>query len=52
MNRKKLPFALLLVLMATVQPACKHEQMDTRKLYLKYLKSHIHKTANPVKQLF
>ncbi|WP_199141660.1 hypothetical protein [Pedobacter sp. ASV12] len=40
MNRKKLPFVLLLVLMATVQPACKHEQMDARKLYLKYLKSH------------
>ncbi|WP_255526927.1 hypothetical protein [Pedobacter sp. MC2016-24] len=38
---KKLLFAAMLIVVSMINPGCKHEQMDSRKLYLKYLKSHI-----------
>jgi len=38
---KKLLFAAMLVLVSMMNPGCKHDQMDSKKLYLKYLKNHI-----------
>ncbi|AOM76082.1 hypothetical protein BFS30_02200 [Pedobacter steynii] len=38
---KKLIFGVFLLFVSMINPGCKHTQMDTKQLYLKYLKSRI-----------
>ncbi|WP_255695512.1 hypothetical protein [Pedobacter sp. MC2016-14] len=41
--KRKITFGLLLLSVSVLSPACKHEQPDAAKLYLKYLNGHIKK---------
>ncbi|TDQ07062.1 hypothetical protein ATK78_4078 [Pedobacter metabolipauper] len=40
---KKLIFGLILLGISVLNPGCKHEQVNGKSLYIKYLKSHIRK---------
>lgn len=37
---KKLVFAAMLIFVSMINPGCKHDHVDSKKLYLQYLKSH------------
>lgn len=40
---KKLLFAVFLAFVSMINPGCKHEKVDGKKLYLKYLNHHLSK---------
>lgn len=40
---KKLIFGVLLLFVSMINPGCKHDKIDGKKLYLKYLNNHLHK---------
>ncbi|EDM35293.1 hypothetical protein PBAL39_13712 [Pedobacter sp. BAL39] len=39
MVNNKIIFGVLLLFVSLLNPGCKHQQQDTKQLYLKYLKS-------------
>lgn len=45
MMNKKTIAVVLLFFACTLQPACKHEKIDGKQIYLRYLKS---RTKNPL----
>ncbi|MEJ2879973.1 hypothetical protein [Pedobacter sp. GR22-6] len=41
MKNKKLIFGTFLLMISMIHPGCRHEKLDGKQLYIKYLKSRI-----------
>lgn len=40
---KKLIFGAFMLFISMINPGCKHEKVDGKQLYIKYMKAHIKK---------